>query len=509
MEAKKAVILARVSSKEQEDGHSIDAQKHRLQEYCVRKGLEVLQVFEIIESSTRGDRKRFMEMIAYARRYKEPVAIIADKVDRLQRSFREFPLLDDLVQRGSIELHFFSENTVIHKDSRSSDRTMWSMRVLLAQSYTDSMSENIKRSLEHKRRIGEWTGPAPLGYLNTRDEFGKSIIEVDEVRAPIITRIFEEYATGARTLSEMVEIARQFGLRSKKGFYLGKATMYRMLQQPFYYGEMEIKGELLAHRHETLIPRWLFQACQEVRLGHHKKPFKYADKEFIFRGLLTCATTGHVVTADTKKKTYVNGTTASWTYLRCWKPEAPEKNMWVREEVILKQVEDVLSRIGIRNKEFLEDTISYLKETNKLKKEHHTIEVGQLKKEHTEIQTKLDRLMDLRLEREITKEDFETKKRHLKDRQYELTQLVHTYDKADDEFTKRMEMLLNLTHEAPKLWAGSTISQKRELLNFLFSNLQLKGATLCYELRKPFDSFFGDEDCIKWRWVVSTATPSL
>ena len=88
MEAKKAVILARVSSKEQEDGHSIDAQKHRLQEYCVRKGLEVLQVFEIIESSTRGDRKRFMEMIAYARRYKESVAIIADKVDRLQRRFR-------------------------------------------------------------------------------------------------------------------------------------------------------------------------------------------------------------------------------------------------------------------------------------------------------------------------------------------------------------------------------------------------------------------------------------
>lgn len=32
--AKQAVILARVSSKEQEDGYSIDAQKYRLQEYC-------------------------------------------------------------------------------------------------------------------------------------------------------------------------------------------------------------------------------------------------------------------------------------------------------------------------------------------------------------------------------------------------------------------------------------------------------------------------------------------
>ena len=75
MEATKAVILARVSSPEQEEGHSIDAQRHRLQEYCSRKNLDVLKTFEIIESSTRGDRKRFMEMINYVRRFKEPIAI--------------------------------------------------------------------------------------------------------------------------------------------------------------------------------------------------------------------------------------------------------------------------------------------------------------------------------------------------------------------------------------------------------------------------------------------------
>jgi site-specific DNA recombinase len=499
MEAKKAIILARVSTKDQEEGHSIDAQVHRLKEYCQRKGLHVIQTYEIVESSTRGDRKRFMDMVAAARRHKECVAIVADKVDRVQRSFREFPLLDDLIQRGSIELHFYSDNVIIHKESRSSDRTMWSMRVLLAQSYTDATSENIRRSLEHKRRIGEWAGPAPIGYLNTRDEFGKSIIVADPVRAPIIIRLFEEYATGAFTLSEMTAKAKQWGLRSKKGCYLQKSVIHRLFQHGFYCGDMEIKGEIYAHRHETLVPRWLFKACQEVRLGHHKKPFKYAEKEFVFRGLLTCATTGRVVTGDTKTRKYVNGNTAQWTYLRCWNPDQPEKIMWVREEEIIKQVEDIISRLGIREKEFLDTTIEYMKEMNRLKKEHHTIEVAQLKKEHTEIQAKLDRLMDLRLNDELTKEEFESNKRRLKDRQYELTDLINTYDKADDEFTKRMEWLLTLTHKAPELWAGSTISQKRELLNFLFANLKLKGATLCYELRKPFDDFLDGTDCPKWR----------
>ena len=501
MEATKAVILARVSSPEQEEGHSIDAQKHRLQEYCLRKKLDVVKTFEIIESSTRGDRKRFMEMIAYVKRFREPIAIVADKVDRVQRSFREFPLLDDLIQAGRIELHFYSDNTIIHRDSRSSDRTMWSMRVLLAQSYTDSMSENIKRSLEHKRRVGEWTGPAPLGYINSRDEFGKSIIITDPVRAPLIVRLFEEYATGSFTMSEIVAKAKSWGLRSKKGNHLTKSVIHRLLQQPFYHGEMEVRGEIYAHRHETLIPQWLYNKCQDVRLGYHKKPFKYAEKEFVFRGLLTCETTGRVVTADTKKKKYKSGKVAEWTYLRCWKPEDAKKQMWVREDDVCDQVEDVLTRLGIRSETLLENTIEYLKETSRIKKEHHTIEMGQLKKEHTQLQDKLDRLVDLRLDGELSKQDFEFKKRKLKERQYELVQLIDTYDNADDEFTKRLEMMLVLTHQGPRIWKGSTISEKRELLNFLFANLSLKGANLCYSLRKPFNELLLGPDRPEWRRV--------
>ncbi|WP_250311835.1 recombinase family protein [Rickettsia endosymbiont of Oedothorax gibbosus] len=57
--ATNAIILVRVSTKEQEDGYSIEAQKHRLIEYCQRKNLQVIQIFEITESSSKGDRKQF------------------------------------------------------------------------------------------------------------------------------------------------------------------------------------------------------------------------------------------------------------------------------------------------------------------------------------------------------------------------------------------------------------------------------------------------------------------
>lgn len=64
---KKAIILARVSTKQQaEEGHSLNAQLKRLQEYCPRQNLDIIKEFEVSESSTIGDRKKFKEMIKFS-----------------------------------------------------------------------------------------------------------------------------------------------------------------------------------------------------------------------------------------------------------------------------------------------------------------------------------------------------------------------------------------------------------------------------------------------------------
>ncbi len=317
-EATKAVILVRVSTKEQEEGYSIDAQTHRLLEYCDRKNLTVIKIFSIIESSSRGDRKLFKEMIKFAKSQRETIAVVADKVDRTQRRVSEIPLLEEPIKAGKIELHFRTEGYVIHKDSQSHSKLMWGMNVLMAQSYVDNLSDNVKRSLEHKLRKGEWIGPAPLGYLNSKDEKGNSTVVIDHIRAPIIKRIFEEYATGVYTLSDMIRKAKEWGLRSKKNCHLNKTVLHRLIQKPFYYGEMKIKGETWTHCHQPIISREVFMACKDVRLGWNKKPFKYGGKDFVFRGLITCAVTGRVVTAETKKKKYANGKVDEWTYLATW-----------------------------------------------------------------------------------------------------------------------------------------------------------------------------------------------
>lgn len=45
-------------------------------------------------------------MINWVKRQKQRIAIISDKVDRLQRRVSEVPVLEELRKAGKIELHF-------------------------------------------------------------------------------------------------------------------------------------------------------------------------------------------------------------------------------------------------------------------------------------------------------------------------------------------------------------------------------------------------------------------
>jgi|GEM_PF-2950571 len=65
--ANKAVILSRVSSYAQEDGQSLDAQLERGREYAKQKELKVLNEYRIVESSTRGNRTEFNEMLDFVK----------------------------------------------------------------------------------------------------------------------------------------------------------------------------------------------------------------------------------------------------------------------------------------------------------------------------------------------------------------------------------------------------------------------------------------------------------
>src|SRR3989344_7074135 len=224
----KAIILARVSTEEQKEaGNSLPAQQERLRQYIKRNTrLELIKEFVFDESAYKEHRKEFEKIIAYIIEQKEIVAICCDKVDRLSRDFLVgLPDLERLRRDGKIELHFPSDNLVLHRDSPATDLFHFNIAVSLAQYYSNSISDNTRRAFEHKRKLGEWTGQPRIGYMNITLGDEKKDIVPDPERAHLVQRMFELYATGNHSTTTIREEITKLGLRSRDGNKLARSNV--------------------------------------------------------------------------------------------------------------------------------------------------------------------------------------------------------------------------------------------------------------------------------------------
>lgn len=488
----KAVILARVSSKDQEEGHSLDAQIENLRSYADRKDLEIIKQYTIIESSTKGERPEFKRMIDFIKAQKEKIALIVDTVDRLQRSFKETPILNDLFEKDILEIHFVKEGNILSKDANSAQKLMWNMGVVMAQSYTDQLSDNVKRSIRHKIANGEWCSAAPLGYLNSVDPVtGKSTIIVDPERSYFIQRLFEEYALGTCSLPELSRKAKDWGLRSRKETVVSRQTVHTIIQNPFYYGVMRIKGKLHPHKYKPLITKELYDSCNGVRTGRGRTQAAFETKHpFILRSLLKCAVSGRQVYCDIKKGKYV--------YLISYDPANPEKKIWTNEKVVLEQIRAVFKSIQIPEG-LLAEITDHLKKTHESEKDFHSASVKSLSKENEKITNRLDVLLDTLLDKSITKDMYNRKHSQLIERRHEINEALEQHHAGDESFRIAVSTLVTLASRATDLFDRATVEEKRKLIGYVFANLELEGGKLRFSLKKPFDMFVDLTSCQEWQ----------
>src|SRR6187401_2569587 len=176
-----AVMYVRVSSKEQEQGFSIPAQRQLLKDYAEREGIHVVQEFEDVETAKRSGRTSFSEMVDFLRKKSSGCrTLLVEKTDRLYRNIKDWVTIDEL----AIEVHFVKEAVVLSEDSRSSEKFMHGIKVLMAKNYIDNLSEEARKGMEEKAEQGIWPTVAPLGYRNIVGADGKKIIEPDPASAP-------------------------------------------------------------------------------------------------------------------------------------------------------------------------------------------------------------------------------------------------------------------------------------------------------------------------------------
>jgi len=161
---KRAVIYARVSSKEQEkEGFSIPAQLKLLKEYAAAQGFAVAQEYVDVETAKQTGRTAFGEMVAYLKAHPSTRVMLVEKTDRLYRNLKDWVTVDEL----DVEVHFPKEGVVLSRESRSSEKFMHGIKVLMAKNYIDNLSEEARKGMQEKAEqgirltIAPWRRPAP------------------------------------------------------------------------------------------------------------------------------------------------------------------------------------------------------------------------------------------------------------------------------------------------------------------------------------------------------------
>ena len=203
----KAIILARVSTEDQkETGSSLQAQIERMQSYCERKGFEIIEQFSFDETAYRTKRDEFDNILKKIQESKEKLAVCFDKVDRFSRNVfdKRVAILYDLAMQGKIELHFTSDNLVITSDISAVEKFHFGINLGLAKYFSDAISDNTRRSFELKRRLGDWMGPAPIGYKNVPLDEEKRLrkdIVPEPDKGHLVQALYQLYAMGNHSLT--------------------------------------------------------------------------------------------------------------------------------------------------------------------------------------------------------------------------------------------------------------------------------------------------------------------
>lgn len=158
------LVVGYVRLSKEGNGHGIAAQRHAVEDYCKRRGFELLRIEEDNGASGRSTKKRpGLAAAIEACQSEGCTAIVATRVDRLARSSLDFHRIVEQV-RGVGATILFTEQEGFSLDTPEG-KMLVGILATFAAFEADLISARVKASLEVVRRKGSKSGK-PIGNPN-------------------------------------------------------------------------------------------------------------------------------------------------------------------------------------------------------------------------------------------------------------------------------------------------------------------------------------------------------
>ena len=469
LQTKKIFLYARKSTDEPErQVLSIEAQMFELREYAKKEGLNIVREFVESKTAKEPGREIFNDMVASIEK-NEAEGILAWHPDRLARNSIDGGRIIYLVDTGKITTLKFP---TFWFDPTPQGKFMLSIAFGQSKYYVDNLSENIKRGIRQKLRNGIWPAWAPLGYINDKNA---RCIAVDKEKAKYIKRAFEMYATGEYPLAQIRKIINSLGLVGKKGKMLSVSNYQYMLKNKIYYGMIEYNGEIYDGKHEPIITKKLFDLCQEV-MARKSKPKTPKLKPYVYRGFFRCGECGCFITTETQK---------GHNYLRCTKRKNPCSQRYAREDAITSQIREEIKKVSLSSA-WANASINYF-ENEKMKVAQAENSFAQkARDELVEIETKLDRLLDLQLDGNLSQTEYTAKKHKLILSKKDLEEKISSFGQKSNNRFELAIAFLKEANQAEKCAQQENPERIRDFLKKIGSNFRIADRTLVLDFKNAF-----------------------
>lgn len=189
----------------QDESESIQNQKSMLINYCIEQGWQIHNILcDEDYSGADRDRPAFNQMLKDCEEGKVDIVLCKTQ----SRFSRDMEIVEKYIHGKFLEWNVRFVSIVDHADtSVAGNKKARQINGLINEWYLEDLSDNIRRTLKHKKLKGEYCCPyAPYGYKLNPDDKHKFII--DPPAAEVVRSIFEMYKQGmgymriAKTLNE-------------------------------------------------------------------------------------------------------------------------------------------------------------------------------------------------------------------------------------------------------------------------------------------------------------------
>ncbi len=480
------VIWARVSSREQREGYSIDAQLRVNRERAQANGWHVTREFVVAESAKRGaERRSFNEMFKWVKvnaKREKIEAILSHKLDRVCRNMRDAVRLQELEDDCGVQLAFVDNQF----GPGAAGALSFNVMAAVAQYYSDNLRSEVLKGMDEKVRQGWPTGLAPYGYVNVEDR--SEPVQPHPEKSRTLVRIFELYASGTHTFKSLADqIAGEGHVFRKSQPRFHRTALSYILGNRFYIGELHRNGQVFEGKYRRLIERATFDACQDVLHGRNRRTG--SPDIPLSGGVFQCAFCGQSITGERIRRKLRDGGVREHIYYRCANNDPGLDHPRVRWKAndLERAVVDDLAKMRLATPELaawfrtelqaaVTDLTAYRRRQSK-----------SLAKRKTELVTMQDRLLNAYLAGTVEEVVYKAKTNELKAEQARNEEALAQLGDVDPARGETALALFDWTQNAAEIWRGSNNRIRREILDAVCLNRTLTDLNLNATKRKPFD----------------------